>query len=238
MAILAHPHFPHAALGYRCNPFRTLTDEEWEAIFVPPPGLEALLEQDGAHLQILGEAGRGKSTALRGLAVRFRDAGLRPAYEYLPDGLRTFRADAQELDVFLLDEVQRLTFWQRRRLLAVAMRGVRLILGSHEDLTPLFKRRRLALRTLSLDEGAREHAREVVRRRLAFFMLAGVPRAELTDEAFAWLWHRYGTDYRSVETLLYHLFEKLTEPRPITPDDLQRCWGSVDERTSVVAPAP
>lgn len=230
MAVPVHPHFPHAALGYRCNPYRTLTDEEWETVFVPPPGLEALLEHHGAHLQILGEAGRGKSTALRGLTAQFRDAGLRAAYEYLPEGQRAFRTDPQALDVFLLDEVQRLTYWQRRRLLTAAARGVRLILGSHEDLTTLFRRCGLALCTISLDTGAEEHARAVLRHRLEFFELEGAARAELTEEGLAWLWRRYGTDYRSVETLLYHLFEDLTEPRPITPPELERCIHRYEAR--------
>lgn len=230
MTVRAHPHFPHAALGYRCNPFRALTDEEWEAVFVPPPGLEALVEQDGAHIQVLGEAGRGKSTALRGLTAQLREAGRSTAYEYLPDRQRAFRTDPRALDVFLLDEVQRLTFWQRRRLLGEADRGVRLILGSHEDFTLWFKQRGLALHSLSLDEGAEEHAREVVRRRLEFFALGDIPRVKLTDEGLTWLWRRYGTDYRSVETLLYHLFEGLKEPHPITPADLRRCWDRDESR--------
>src|SRR5262249_26539331 len=111
-------YFPFHALGFRSNPFRALTDEEWAEIVVLPPELAAAAaeaEARGGHLQILGDRGRGKTSALLGLAAAQRQAGKRAAYEYLPEGRDSFRTALAGLDVFLLDEAQRLNGAEQRR---------------------------------------------------------------------------------------------------------------------------
>src|SRR5207248_5460657 len=125
------PYFPFHALGYRSNPFRALSDEEWADIVVLPEAVLAVAAGPN-HLQILGELGHGKTSALLGLAQQLRRAGRRVAYEYLPIGHYVFTSQLTGLDVFLLDEVQRLRTAERRRLLAAAKGGLRLMLGSHE----------------------------------------------------------------------------------------------------------
>jgi hypothetical protein len=132
-------YFPFHALGYRSNPFRALTDEEWADIVVLP-GVVIEAASGAGHLQILGELGHGKTSTLLGLAQQFRRSGLSVAYEYLPIGHDSFTSTLTSLDVFLLDEVQRLRPNERRRLLAATASGLRLVVGSHEDLTPLFNR--------------------------------------------------------------------------------------------------
>src|SRR5262245_45267305 len=44
--------FPFHAIGFQCNPFRALTDEEWAAVAVLPADLQEALARGFDHLQI------------------------------------------------------------------------------------------------------------------------------------------------------------------------------------------
>jgi hypothetical protein len=77
------------------------------------PAAVANLTAPSGHLQVLGQMGRGKTTTLLGLGKRFRLQGLRADYEYLPAGRDAFTTPLASLDVFLLDEVQRLRLDER-----------------------------------------------------------------------------------------------------------------------------
>jgi ABC-type nitrate/sulfonate/bicarbonate transport system ATPase subunit len=57
-------YFPFRELGFRCNPFRRPTAEEWAELAVLPGGLLAAVH-GGEHVQVVGAAGRGKSTLYR-----------------------------------------------------------------------------------------------------------------------------------------------------------------------------
>lgn len=206
------PYFPFRALGLRANPFRALTDDEWADVVVLPPAAEAAVHS-AIHLQVLGEMGRGKTSTLLGLAARLRRAGQRAAYEYLPLGQRAFRAPLAGLDVFLLDEAQRLRSGERRRLLAAAAGGLRLVVGSHEDLSPLFARRGLAVVTVQLGAPDYEHLERVLRRRLDYFALDPArPAISLAPAAVAALHAAYGSDLRAIERCLYEVFQSLEAP--------------------------
>ncbi|GEM_PF-794232 len=219
-----NPFFPLLSAGFRCNPFRVLSPEEWrEVALLPEPVARALAESGDAPLQVMGEAGRGKSTALIALAVHLERSGKRVSEEYLPQGVRTFRTRMPCGDVFCLDEAQRLTPRERARLLTGAARhDIRLILGTHEDWTPLFARRGIALRTVRLDTLDEAHFRAALERRLTWAALPGdVPRATLTEEAWAELRHRFGTDLRAAERFLYLVFQtQVRRPEPLNKEDL------------------
>jgi hypothetical protein len=217
----ASPFFPFHALGFRCNPFRVLSDEEWAEVAVLPGPIAALFDGGFTHLQVIGEAGRGKSTALVALAERFRQQGQRVHHEYLPEGTRRFRTPTDGIDLFCLDEAQRLLRGERRRLLGLAERGTRLVLSSHEDLAPLFARRRLPLTTVRLDDEPDVHFRAVLERRLDYFALAGAERVTFAPDALAALRRRFGTDLRAAERWLYELFQRLDSPRPLTLRDVE-----------------
>jgi chromosomal replication initiation ATPase DnaA len=210
-------YFPFHALGLRCNPFRALTEEEWGDLALLPAELLAL--DPAAHVQILGERGHGKTSLLMGLAAHGRRRGKKLAYEYLAAGQNEFKTSLAGLDVFLLDEAQRLKGRERGRLLAEILssdRAPRLILSSHADLAPWFARRHLNLASLRLTAAGVDHLRAVVERRLAYFALPGGPGVTLAPEAFNYLHRRFGGNLRAVEQLLYEACQQLTGPGEIT----------------------
>src|SRR6185436_10306251 len=83
------------------------------------------LAQPGYALQILGDAGRGKSTFLHALRRNFPES----VYLYVGEGERPALPRGHP---FLLDEAQRVPRAQRARLFRRP--GVSFALGSHEDL--------------------------------------------------------------------------------------------------------
>jgi hypothetical protein len=218
---MQRPFFHFYAVGYRRNPFGALTDEEWAAIALLPAAAAQALAAGFAHLQLLGPMGTGKSTTLLALQARFQQLGRREAYEYLPEGTRRFETETAVLDTFLLDEAQRLSWRQRRRLVGAGKRGVQLVVSSHEDLTPLFARSGLALTSVSLDEEVTvEWVTAVIQQRLAYFALPDRPRAALTPDAFVWLHRRYGRNLRRMEYFLYDVWQTLETPEPVSADTL------------------
>lgn len=204
---MPNPYFPFRDLGYRCNPFRAVSDEEWAGLAIVPAAVEAALAE--RHVQILGDKGHGKTTTLLALAERFRRAGQRAAYEHLEIGQDQFTSDPAGLDVCLLDETQRLKRSERERLLKRACLP-RLILAGHEDFTPWFNRFGLALATVRFDKYPPEHIAAVVARRLEFFSLDGAAApAGVSPAAIQYLQAAFGGDVRAMEQVLYEGFEQM-----------------------------
>jgi hypothetical protein len=211
------PYFPFQALGFRSNPFRALTDDEWAEIVVLPAGLVAAAA--AGHVQVLGEMGHGKTSALLGLARRFRLAGQKVAYEYLALGQETFKTAPAGLDVFLLDEAQRLRSSERRRLLAA---GPRLVLGSHEDLVDLFAGAGLRLGSVRLEGLTLAELETLLERRLAAARMPAAPAAVTFDATgLAYLQSEFGGDLRAMERFLYEVFQSLETPGVLTADHLR-----------------
>jgi hypothetical protein len=217
-------HFPFREVGLRCNPFRRLTDEEWAAVAVVPSNLLDALE-GAAHLQILGGAGRGKTTCLLGLVARLADEGKRTAYEYLAARENRFRTGLEDLDVFLLDEAQRLTRRERIRLLAqerVRRRELRLVVATHEDLASPFARQRLPLVTVSLDSVTAAHVAAVVNHRIGYFSLDDPPAVALSADAVRHLCNMFDSNLRLIDGFLYEFFQTAVRPGVVTSEILSR----------------
>lgn len=214
------PYFPFHTLGFRCNPFRVLTEEEWVQVAVLPKTLKEVLKSDFHHIQVLGEEGRGKTTTLQAIKAYLTRFHKRWVYEYLPHGQNSFHTDVRELDVFLLDEFQRLNRRHRNRLLKAITTGPggisQLIFTSHVDVTPLFVRRNLPLISIQLEGYDPNHLRKILDQRMAYFALSEIPKVTITKEAVLALWEEYGTDLRAMEFFLYKVFQSLEKEREIT----------------------
>jgi chromosomal replication initiation ATPase DnaA len=209
---MPNPYFPFHSLGYQCNPFRAVTDDEWVSLAIVPESVERVLGEP--NFQILGDKGYGKTTTLLSLTARFKAQGLRTAYEHLEVEQNQFTTQLGNLDVFLLDEAQRLIGRERERLME---NRLRLVIASHEDLTPLFNRFGLPLATVRFETVPLAHVAAVVERRLAFFALPDGPRrVTLQPEAIQLLHATFGADVRKIELALYEAFEAIKSRADLT----------------------
>lgn len=230
-------YFPFQSLGFRCNPFRALTYEEWAALAVLSEDLQRILDRGFMHLQILGEKGTGKTTHLLALKSLLDMQGWYTAYEYLPEGHSSFLNIPSGLDYFILDEIQRLSPRQLYRLLAFtgvksswwrifnrdntagSISDLHLVLGSHKDLTPLFSRHGLALQTLTIRNNTR-HLGQVLQKRLSYFSLTPNPSIYLDESAVEWFFKNFNGDYRAVLDCLYDIFQSSIRHGSLRPGSL------------------
>ena len=201
---------PWAALGLRRNPFGEPPADEVAELVVPdesdpPPGL---LDRPGVALQVLGEAGRGKTARLRWLAARYP----RAPYVYLPAGGRRPRLPAISgvagPVALLLDEAQRLPRRARRRLFrSVSRHGLSLALASHDDLEGELAASGLTPTTTVVAGLTPEQLLRIVDRRIDRVRLpAGEPLRLDRDDA-ARLIRRHGDDLRGILDRLYEVYQ-------------------------------
>lgn len=215
-----YSHFPFHQIGFRCNPFRVLTDEEWVAVTVIPPALENIINTPN-HLQLLGEMGHGKSTTLLALQARLVTIEQPVVLEYLPRGQHHLKTSFRDLTIFIVDEAQRLWPWEWMRLLVwVQKGGHRLVIGSHADMQWLFQLAGMPLETCSLDYSA--YLPEILERRLSFFALEDPCPTYFTPDAIEFLQGRFGANLRAIQYFLYEVFQRLPSRGGLTGDTLQQ----------------
>lgn len=189
---LAYEH-----LNLRFNPFGELDPDLRARVAV----LQPIELQPGDVVQVLGAAGRGKSTHL----LAWHHATPSSAYEYIPegsDGLRT-----QPLpSCFFVDEAQRLS---RRELARLFQSVPRLALATHDDLSRHTRRpvRTMVLRGLDAPRLAR-----ILSARIEAARRASGPVPTVSDQALSNLLLRFGDDLRSMENYLYDVFQALEGP--------------------------
>lgn len=215
--------FPFHALGLRRNPFGTLSHDEWTAAAIMPEAVIVAVDETHDHVQFLGDKGHGKTTVLLTIRQHLIDQGLRAAYERIPPDRHTFHTLLDDLDVFLLDEAQRLHSLARRRLWRAATRGhIRLVLGSHADYTRWFRRRGLPLTSFDVAGFAtREHLAAILVRRLTQAALDDSgPGVYFAPSAVDYLWERFGADLRATMSHLYEVFQALDKPGTLHAADL------------------
>ncbi len=208
--------------GFWSNPFRALSDAEWEAIAILPDAAHDLL-RGTAHVQILGDAGAGKSSLLRAMAREATSTGNVAVYEYLPHDAIGFQSDVPHSAWFCLDEAQRLTGTERERLITQGREHrCRLLLATHEDLSPWFADAAMPLLSLDLGDLDAAHFAAVLENRLAYFARTDTPRAKFAPDTHAHLRARFGSDLRGAERFLYEYFAvDVRAPVTISADELR-----------------
>lgn len=192
---------PWAWCNLRRNPFGELTPDERAAVaVVDTDRFLEILRQGQVAIQLLGAAGRGKSTRLLALRQRIPAS----AYVYLPE-------DAPCPPIprglpLLIDEAQRLPRRIRRPLLAT---GLPLVLATHRDLSGPLRRAGYRVYPQSIDAvPSPERVREIVRRRVDLCRLGPGPVPSLSRPEAEKLVRRFGSDLRSMEAFLYEQVQR------------------------------
>ncbi|MFT7638943.1 MAG: hypothetical protein ACI9G1_000668 [Pirellulaceae bacterium] len=198
-----HPTLPFAHLNLRRNPFGELSPAERMDVAVSDVSefVEALREP-GFAVQFLGDQGRGKTTHLLSIWRHFRDSpylrigeGERPP---IPIG-----------DPLLLDEVQRISRWTRRR---VFRRNISLAIGSHEDHEA--ELRRAGKRVVTVEVAklmAAPRLQAILQRRIDAVRRVEGPIPRIKKQTVESLIAQFGSDIRGMEGQLYEVFQQLEE---------------------------
>jgi hypothetical protein len=213
--------FPFQRIGFECNPFRSLTREEVPRLAIIPEEVKNVCLESAEHLQILGAAGSGKTTLLLGLCEGEYWDDQVPGYEYLGEGDQSYQTDMQALDVFLLDEAQRLDRSSLHRLINEANEGTRLVFSSHRDLSNEFRRGGLNLRSMIIETPSRVQIRDILSKRLLYFSLGDTPEVDFTGDGIDFLFQTFGSDIRTMMDLLYEVFQDLQVTGSLTTSDLR-----------------
>ncbi|MCP5096726.1 MAG: ATP-binding protein [Chloroflexi bacterium] len=226
-ALIGKRPFHFHTLGYSQNPFGALTEEMWAAIAVLPQNVAQVLADETVHAQLLGPMGCGKTTTLQKAVHMFRESNHHVAYEYIAEGENKFVSSLSTVDLFVLDEAQRLNWWMRRRWLNCVANGrLRTIFSSHKDLSRAFRRRGLPLKTIEVHQLITlAHYESILHQRLAYFTLPNQPAAMLTEDAVRFLYISFGPDLREAEYFLYEVWQGLDKVEMITAQKLAVMLG-------------
>ena len=194
---------PFTHLNLRRNPFGEFSVEEWTALAdVDVEEFDAFLGEPGSAVQFLGEKGYGKTTHL--LAIRSRFGGA--AYVHIAEGER---AEIPKGNPQLIDEAQRLTWRQQRRLFRST---VPLVLGTHRDFGRALVRAGRTVRTVAVDDRmSPARLTRILNSRIEWVRRDEGPVPGVRLETAASLIERFGPDVRRIQFDLYKTFQTMQD---------------------------
>ena len=207
------PVSPYHLYNLYRNPFGELTrNERAELAVVDIDHSVSIATDPGSVLQFVGDCGHGKTTHLLALLRRIANA----QYVYLPeDGPRPRIPEYRPL---LVDEAQRLSLWQLRRVLKL---GGQLVFGTHVDLSRAIKRAGLEVVTLNVARNSSvEHLLEILHRRMDASQLGHESTPRISPAMAIRLREKHGSNVRAIEQELYEQFQQhALEQRQWPPAD-------------------
>lgn len=192
---------PYIHLNLTHNPFGELTESERVSLaIVCVDEVIALLKDPRQVVQYIGEKGHGKTTHL----LKIREAFPCCGYVHIPEGERRPVPDGEPV---LIDEAQRLTFWQRKSL----FRDRRpLVLGTHRDFqAELQKAGRVVTTIAACGHTSLQRLRQIVNDRIEFARRGPGPIPSVSDHALKKLLQTREGDIRSMLQVLYDRFQTM-----------------------------
>ena len=160
------------------------------------------LEQPGFAVQFVGEKGYGKTTHLLAIRSRFANAG----YVHIPEGERAAMPTGCPL---LIDEAQRLTFWQRIRLFRS---NTPLVLGTHRDFSNELRRAGRFVETIDVQQGTDvERLIGLLNARIVRARRNDGPVPVITRDTARELLRKFGPNIRAALHDLYVTFQSLSD---------------------------
>jgi hypothetical protein len=194
---------PFAHLNLRRNPFGEFSFEERTVLAdVDVLEFDDFLTVPGAAVQFVGEKGNGKTTHLLAIRARFAE----PGYVHIPEGEK---AAVPPGNPILIDEAQRLTWWQQRQLFRSR---VPLVLGTHRDFSPELSRAGRQVRTVAVFERmSAQRLTRILNARIAWVRRDQGPVPSVSCESAGHLLEQCGPDIRQILFEMYEKFQNLPE---------------------------
>jgi hypothetical protein len=231
-------------LQLKWNPFRVIAAYEKADVYLPdlyhPSGLASqVAKSDEPFTQVIADAGHGKSTFLAAVGHAFLEQDTPIESTYLqPTLLTRVQVPNPETRILILDEAERLTKRNLRKLIRWTERGGRLIVTSHTDLycrayarSASRKCARRNAATIRLPDVTAAGLQKLFRERVCWAAIAEC-RSELTTDGARWLLDASNGNLRTVEAILYELFQLEAESIVSDSDSPTGCRTAllVDER--------
>jgi Cdc6-like AAA superfamily ATPase len=225
MQSLEEQYFPSWKQGYRCNPFRTLTRQEWGDLALLAPSFLPVLDQQTPLVQILGEKGYGKTSLLMALTRHFEQQGEPVTYVYIETASQSIPPLSRYAEILLIDEAQRLSkpamLGLFRSLESETHKSQRLIFTSHVDLTQVADEHNLKIASYNLPAYTFAFIRQIIAARLEYFSIPGETTVQLSPAALEELFHHTHANLRELESVLFELFQTWENGELIDADDLR-----------------
>lgn len=198
---------PYVHLNLRHNPFGELSREELTNLAeVEVDSICGKLSKDGFAVQFVGEKGNGKTTHLLAIRARFADA----AYVHIAEGeTATLPGGCPTM----IDEAQRLTWWQRFRLFRST---VPLVLGTHRDFTTELQRAGRKVETIDVSQQTDERRLcRLLNSRIEHMRRGAGLVPTVSMETAMKLRREFGSDIRAMLHSMYVVFQNLAEVREV-----------------------
>lgn len=183
-------------INLRFNPFGELDAEIRAQVAILPP----LTLPPGHVLQLMGDAGRGKTTLL----LAWHHAASGSAYEYVPEGQDRL-VDRTLPPLMFVDEAQRLCPRRQRLFDQVE----RLVLATHDDLSSFTTR---PVETVVLEGIDVDRLERILSWRIEAARRGAGSLPRLSRQSVERLAERLGDDLRAMELHLYDVFQSLEAP--------------------------
>ena len=198
---------PYSELNLRHNPFGELTESERvQVAVVCIDDVVASLKNSGQVVQYVGEKGHGKTTHL----LKIRAALPQCGYVHIPEGERRPVPAGEPV---LIDEAQRLTWWQRRQLFGED-RAV--VLGTHQDFEAELKKAGRQVTTIAAcGETSLNRLQQIVIDRIEFARREQGPIPTVHRRTLKRLLQSHRGDIRSMLQVLYDALQKMTGPEEL-----------------------
>lgn len=213
---------PYFALNLAYNPFRTETRERlFERFCWPEEKLELFLQGSWQVYQILGESGWGKTQFLFGYlgALYLQEKSF--YYHRLEEDQRHFRFP-KDILYGVLDEAQRLYFWDRRFLFkTIQQKKMRLVIASHHDFENQFRQKKILFETLHLQPPTVSVLQHYIEQCLQSAILdpkKSVP--VLAEESLEPMLKQSHYNLHKIRRFLYEFYIQLEAD----PEEARRCW--------------
>jgi len=204
---------PYHRYNLRRNPFGELARQERAELAVVEIQDDwlAFLGRKRVVLQFIGPCGHGKTTHL--LAIQQILFSGNAEYVYLPEDRPRPRVGSHR--PMIVDEAQRLSFWQLRSVLRM---GGPLVFGTHNDLSNAICRCGLEVETIDVAAGSSpERLVEILNRRIESSRLSGGTIPLISVDQALQFQNQFGANVRAIEHFLYDQFQRCALEKTVWP---------------------